>query len=74
MKIYCDTRDGNLYTEEEAMEVIKSDIERRGYYLDCLDDFGPDELWSMLTEEAKAEVMKECIASVIEDEFTVRDF
>lgn len=74
MKIYYDTRDGNLYTEEEAMEVIKSDIERHGYCLDYLDNVGSDEVWSMLTEEAKTKIMEECIAGVIENEFTIREF
>lgn len=77
MTVYYDNWRGDLLTEEEAVERMKTYIEENDLHLDALADRMrdcPSEVWNMLTEEAKSAILDEIHKDFMEEHFLSRDF
>lgn len=75
MRIYYDTQQNELLTEEEVYRKIDEEIERNNYHLDYLASIeNMCELWDMLTQTAKKNIIAELRKEMIEEDYITRDF
>ena len=75
MRIYYDTQQNELLTEEETYRKIDEEIEKNEYHLDYLNSITDMyELWDMLSQTAQKNIITELRKKIIEDEYIVRDF
>ena len=73
MKIYYDKNNNELLTEEE-MNTIVEKILNLDVFIQELTTYDYEDIWYMLTEEAKNDIVDDCKNYIINEDFIIRDF
>lgn len=74
-RIYCEIASGDILTEAEALQAVTDIIEQNPQYaIDELENYTAVGLWRMLTDKAKAEVIRDAVERKLENDYGWRDF
>ena len=73
MKIYYDKNNNELLTEEEMNTRVEK-ILNLDVFIQELTTYDYEDIWYMLTEEAKNDIVDDCKNYIINEDFIVRDF
>lgn len=75
IKVYYDTNSKELLTEQEAndkaYEIMQGDPQ---LYLDTLMSYPAFQIWEMLKDEEKENIINETINGILDEEFYCREF
>ena len=73
MKIYYDKNNDELLTEEEMNARVEK-ILNLDVFIQELTTYNYEDIWYMLTEEAKNDIVDDCKNYIINEDFITRDF
>ena len=73
MKIYYDKNNNELLTEEELNTRVEK-ILNLDVFIQELTTYDYEDIWYMLTEEAKNDIVDDCKNYIINEDFVMRDF
>lgn len=73
MKIYYDKNNNELLTEEEMNTRVEK-ILNLDVFIQELTTYDYEDIWYMLTEEAKNDIVDDCKNYIINEDFIIRDF
>lgn len=73
MKIYYDKNNDELLTEEEMNARVEK-ILNLDVFIQELTTYDYEDIWYMLTEEAKNDIVDDCKNYIINEDFITRDF
>ena len=73
MKIYYDKNNDELLTEEEINARVEK-ILNLDVFIQELTTYDYEDIWYMLTEEAKNDIVDDCKNYIINEDFIMRDF
>ena len=73
MKIYYDKNNDELLTEEEMNARVEK-ILNLDVFIQELTTYDYEDIWYMLTEEAKNDIVNDCKNYIINEDFIMRDF
>lgn len=73
MKIYYDKNNDELLTEEEMNARVEK-ILNLDVFIQELTTYDYEDIWYMLTEEAKNDIVDDCKGYIIDEDFIMRDF
>ena len=73
MKIYYDKNNNELLTEEEMNTRVEK-ILNLDVFIQELTTYDYEDIWYMLTEEAKNDIVDDCKNYIINEDFVMRDF
>ena len=73
MKIYYDKNNNELLTEEEMNTRVEK-ILNLDVFIQELTTYDYEDIWYMLTEEAKNDIVDDCKNYIINEDFIMRDF
>ena len=73
MKVYYDKNNDELLTEEEMNARVEK-ILNLDVFIQELTTYDYEDIWYMLTEEAKNDIVDDCKNYIINEDFITRDF
>ena len=73
MKIYYNKNNDELLTEEEMNARVEK-ILNLDVFIQELTTYDYEDIWYMLTEEAKNDIVDDCKNYIINEDFITRDF
>ena len=73
MKIYYDKNNNELITEEEMNTRVEKILDE-DVFIQELATYDYADIWYMLTEEAKNDIINDCKGYIIDEDFIIRDF
>ena len=73
MKIYYDQNNNELLIEEEMNTRVEK-ILNLDVFIQELTTYDYEDIWYMLTEEAKNDIVDDCKNYIINEDFIIRDF
>lgn len=74
MKIFYNRVTEEIQTEDEAREYAAEAVDRNRYYIDELASKGYEEIWGLLTEDAKLEIYEKAINLILQEDTIEREF
>ena len=73
MKVYYNKNNDELLTEEEMNARVEK-ILNLDVFIQELTTYDYEDIWYMLTEEAKNDIVDDCKNYIINEDFIMRDF
>ena len=73
MRIYYDKNNNELLTEEEMNTRVEKILDE-DIFIQELATYDYADIWYMLTEEAKNDIINDCKGYIIDEDFIIRDF